>query len=59
MTNSELIAELRKHDPKGDAQIFVRHDAENSAYYDIKTVVPIAGLPDSIIEVGELRCTSS
>lgn len=58
MTNSELIAELEKFDGAADVQIWHCDDPENSAYYDVGKVVPIAGLIDVIIETGELRCTA-
>jgi hypothetical protein len=51
----ELIAYLLAFDGQGDAQIFMKDNDGCCAYYDVKAVEPISGLPDAIIEVGAFR----
>ena len=58
MTNSELIAELLQRDPAGDVQIFAK-DEDGSTYYDISEVNGFTNSPDTVLHVGEVRCTSS
>lgn len=55
MTTGALIAELRKHDPEGEAQIFIANrDDGTEAWYSISKVNGFVNSPDSVIELGDL-----
>lgn len=56
MTNGELIKKLQERDPAGDVQIFSVEDGLNVCC-DIARVTGFINLPDTVIEVGEVRCT--
>jgi len=59
MTNGALIEELKKRNPMGNAQIFIRgFDPDgNSAYFEITNVNGFIDGPDTVIEAGEVICT--
>jgi hypothetical protein len=57
MKNSELIAELQRRDPDGDAQIYIT-DGDSGSYYDISKVNGFTNGPDTVLEAGEVRCTN-